>query len=136
MPAPFISLAPVFPVLRAFVCTVVPEAASMNEPRWSSLLQLIELALRDRPASLRRRFRLALHLIQWLPVARYARPFTALSMAQRTRVLSFIENNPVQAVRTGFFGLRTLALLGYYGQPCAAAEIGYAATARGWDALR
>ena len=136
MPAPFTSLAPVFPVLRAFVCAVVPEAAAMNDPRWSTLQQLIELALHDRPAALRRRLRLALHLLQWLPLFRYARPFTSVTPAQRASVLSFLENNRVRLVRVGFFGLRTLALLGYYGQPQAAAEIGYAANARGWGALR
>jgi hypothetical protein len=124
------------PVVRAFVCTVVPEAAALNEERWSELRRLLDLALRDRPAALRRRVRLAFHFIQWLPLFRYARPFTALDPARRARFLSFLENNSLQPVRTGFFGLRTLALLGYYGQPQAAAEIGYAATARGWDAPR
>ncbi|MBZ5527314.1 MAG: gluconate 2-dehydrogenase subunit 3 family protein [Acidobacteriia bacterium] len=136
MAAPLTSLEPVFPVLRAFVSTIVPEATILDEERWVELRRLIDLALRDRPASLRRRVRLALHFIQWLPLLRYARPFTALDPARRARFLSFLENSPLQTVRSGFFGLRTLALLGYYGQPQAAAEIGYAATARGWDALR
>lgn len=136
MAAPFTSLDPVFPVLRVFVRTVVPEAAALDDERWSALRRLIDLAMRDRPVALCRQIRLALHFVQWLPLVRYARPFTALDAARRARFLTFLENSPVQAVRTGFFGLRTLALLGYYGQPQAAAEIGYAATARGWDALR
>jgi hypothetical protein len=136
MAAPLTSRDPVAPVLRAFVCTVVPEASDLDEERWSELRRLIALALRDRPAALRRRVRFAFYFVQWLPLFRYARPFTALDAGRRARFLSFLENNPLQTVRTGFFGLRTLALLGYYGQPQAAAEIGYAATARGWDALR
>jgi len=136
MAAPSPSPDPIVPVVRAFVCTVVPEADALNEERWSELRRLIDLALRDRPAALRHRFRLAFFFLQWLPLFRYARPFTALAPARRARFLSFLENNSLQTVRIGFFGLRTLALLGYYGQPQAAAEIGYAATARGWDALR
>ena len=39
-------------------------------------------------------------------------------------------------VRNGFWGLRALVLLGYYGQTETAREIGYAAQARGWEARR
>jgi hypothetical protein len=37
-------------------------------------------------------------------------------------------------IRVGFWGLRTLALLGYYARPEAAEEIGYTADRRGWEA--
>lgn len=132
---PSTSIAPA-PVLRAFVSTIVPEAAALDDRGWSELDALIELTLRDRPAALLRRVRLAFAFLEWLPLLRFARRFTALDAARRARFLRFLENNRLQAVRAGFFGLRTLALLGYYGRPQAAAEIGYAASARGWEAVR
>jgi hypothetical protein len=39
-------------------------------------------------------------------------------------------------LRRGIWGLRTLAFMAYYERPEAAAEIGYRATARGWEARR
>lgn len=108
----------------------------MDEGEWTDLEGLIEVALRDRPQALQRRLRLFLHLVQWLPVVRYRRPFTSLNPAQRTRFLSYLEDHSLQLVRVGFRGLRTLALLGYYGRPEAAEAIGYAADPRGWEALR
>jgi len=42
----------------------------------------------------------------------------------------------MQIIRVGFWGLRTLALLGYYARPEAAQEIGYTADPRGWEAIR
>jgi len=134
--APETFLSPVRPVLKAFVCAVVPEASSLDEAGWTALEELIEVALRHRPPTLKRQLRFALRLIEWLPLVRYARPFTSLHPAQRARFLSLLDTNPIQAVRLGFWGLRTLALLGYYGRPEAAREIGYAADPRGWEAFR
>jgi hypothetical protein len=122
-------------VLRAVVCTVVPEASALNDRGWSDLEGLIEGALRDRPQLVQRRLRLFLHLVQWLPVLRYGRRFTSLSLVQRARFLSYLEDHPIQVVRVGFWGLRTLALLGYYGRPEVAEAIGYAANPLGREAL-
>ncbi len=115
---------------------VVPEASALDEKGWAELEALVSGALRDRPPALQRGLRLVLHLIQWLPLVRYGRRFTSLNRTQATRFLSFLEDNPIQLVRVGFWGIRTLALLGYYGRPEAAGAIGYAAHPRGWEARR
>ena len=49
--------------------------------------------------------------------------------------LTYLQDHPVQLIRAGFWGLRTLAFLGYYGQPETRAAIGYGPDARGWEAL-
>ena len=123
-------------IFRAVVTTIVPESASLDEKGWRDLEMVVESLLRDRPESLKRQLRLFLRLIQWLPVVRYGRPFTALDGAARTRVLAHLQNDPIQKVRVGFWGLRTIVLAGYYGRPEAAQAIGYAASARGWEALQ
>ena len=120
-------------VFRAVVSTIVPEAAALDEQGWQDLHQVVEALLRDRPASLKRQLRMFLGAIQWLPVVRYGRPFTRLHPAARARVLAHLENDRIQKVRVGFWGLRTIVLAGYYGRPQAAQAIGYAATARGWE---
>jgi hypothetical protein len=107
----------------------------LNDKGWTDLEGLIDVALRDRPQVLQRRLRLFFHLVQWLPVFRYGQRFTSLNPAQRTRFLSYLADHPIQLVRVGFWGLRTLALLGYYGRPEVAEAIGYAADPRGWEAL-
>lgn len=130
------ALAPVRPVFRAVCSTIVPETAAFDEPRWAELETLLEAVLRDRPAALKRQLRVALRFIQWLPLLRFGHKFTALDSARRARCLTRLENHPLQSVRLGFWGLRTLALLGYYGRPAAGQAIGWAADARGWEALR
>jgi hypothetical protein len=124
------------PVFRAFVCTVVPEANQLNEQGWHELETLVEAALRDRPAAMSRQLRFFLLAIQCLCVFRYGRAFTSLNADKRTRVLSQLQDHPVELIRCGFWGLRTLAFLGYYGRPEAWRAIGYAPDSLGWGVLR
>jgi hypothetical protein len=123
-------------IFRAVVSTIVPEAAALGEAGWGDLLKVIEALLRDRPESLKRRLRMFLRAIEWLPVVRYGMPFTRLHPGVRARVLAHLENDRIQKIRVGFWGLRTIVLAGYYGRPQAARDIGYAASTRGWEAVR
>jgi hypothetical protein len=124
------------PLVRAIACTIVPDAATLDEKAWANFNSLMDAALGDRPAALQRRLQLFLRSIEWLPVLRFGRRFSLLQPAQRARFLSSLENHSIQLIRSGFWGLRTLVLLGYYGRPDAAAAIGYAADPRGWEARR
>ena len=121
-------------IFRAVTSTIVPESAALDDQGWHDLELVVEGLLRARPASLTRQLRLFLRLIQWLPLLRYGRPFTSLDQAARTRVLTHLQNDRIQKVRVGFWGLRTIVLAGYYGRPDAARAIGYAASPQGWEA--
>lgn len=130
------ALPPVRSVFRAVATTVVPEAQQLDEPGWEELEELVEQALQDRPPALLRQLRFFLRAIQWIPVFRYGQKFTSLSAAQRLRVLSYLQDHPVERIRCGFWGLRTLAFLGYYGRPGGVQTTGYGADPRGWEVLR
>ena len=123
-------------IFRAVVSTIVPEASELDAREWQELDQVVETLLGGRPESLKRQLRIFLRAIQWLPVLRGGRPFTSLNPAARTRVLANLQNHPIPKIRVGFWGLRTIVLAGYYGRPCAARAIGYAAGPRGWEAPR
>ena len=129
-------LAPVRAVFRAVVVTVVPDAKQLDEPRWRALEELVEDALEIRPPTLRAQLQLFLRAIKWLPVLRFGRTFPALEDKQRSRVLRHLQDHPVERIRCGFWGLRTLAFLGYYGRPEGASAIGYAPDPHGWEAVR
>ena len=123
-------------IFRAIVSTVVPESAELDSQGWRDLDLVVAGLLQDRPENLQRQLRLFLSAIQWLPVLRYGRPFTSLDQIARTRVVAHLQNHPIEKVRVGFWGLRTLVLAGYYARPEAARSIGYAASPLGWEALR
>lgn len=133
---PMTVLLPVRSIFRAVVSTVVPEAKNLGEPGWSELETLVETALQNRPRAMHRQLRLFIRTIQWMPVFRYGRRFTSLSAEQRVQVLCYLQDHRLAVVRCGFWGLRTLSLLGYYGRPEGVQATGYAADPRGWEVLR
>jgi hypothetical protein len=129
-------LPPVQQSFRAIAVTVVPEAERLSARGWEDLERLVEHRLAAQPATTRRQVRLFIRVLQWLPLLRFGRTFTGLDAARRLRVLEAVGNAPVLLLRRGVWGLRVLAQLGYYAQPHVAAEIGYLADPRGWDARR
>src|ERR1700691_4881195 len=123
-------------IFRAVVSTIVQEASALGGQGWRDVHQVVERRLRDRPESLKRQLRIFRRAIQWLPVFRYGRPFTRLRPAARARVHAHLQDDRIQKVRVGFWGLRTIVLAGYYGRADAAQAIGYAASPQGWEAVR
>lgn len=119
---------------RAIAETVVPEAAGLDEAGWDELEAIVERALAGRPPALQRQLRLFIRLIGLAPVARHGRTFAALEPAQRSRLLAGLQASPLLLLRRGFWGLRTLIYMGYYARDAAAKEIGYHASAAGWEA--
>lgn len=129
-------LAAVDPLFRALAQTVVPEAERLDDQGWRDLIALVEAALADRPEGMRRQLLMLIRLLGVLPFFRYGRTFLGLDSGRRRRFLESIQESPLLLLRRGFWGFRTLVLLGYYGRPEAAAEIGYRADPRGWEARR
>jgi hypothetical protein len=121
---------------RALASTIVPEASGLSEAGWAELEAVIATALADRPAKMRRQLGIFVSALEWLPLARWGKPFHGLAPGDRVRFLTSVENAPALLLRRGFWGLRTLVLMGYYARPAAAKEIGYRADPRGWEARR
>ncbi len=121
---------------RSLAAAIVPEAASLDEAGWREALAIVEGALAPRPEGMRRQLRLLIRVLHALPVLRYGRTFDRLDSRRKTAFLEWVQDAPVLLLRRGFWGLRTLALMGYWARPAAAREIGYRATAAGWSARR
>ena len=130
---PHAVLPPVRACFRAVATTVVPAAEALDGAGWARAEALVESALAARPAAQRRQLRLFLRALDLLPLARWGRRFTALPPGRRARVLAALERAPVMALRRGVWGVRTLAFMGWYGQPSVRRRIGYRADPRGWS---
>jgi hypothetical protein len=129
-------LPPVQRPFRAIAVTVVPEAERLTARGWAELERMVEHRLAAQPRKTRRQLRFFIRLLQWLPLLRFGRTFTGLDAARRLRVLEAVADAPVLPLRRGVWGLRVLVQGGYYSQPHVAAEIGYLADSRGWEARR
>jgi hypothetical protein len=106
--------------------TVTPEAAAMDDAGRARMLAIVDSALMDRDPGTRKQLGNFLGLIRLAPTLRYGRPFDRLDPARREAVLRWFQDNPISLLRKGFWGLKTLVFMGYYGQPEHSAEIGYA----------
>ncbi len=132
-PSPF---KPVRSVFRAIATAVVPEAIQLDEKAWIELEQIIGAALEAKPSGLRRQLTLFIRALEVLPIFRYGRTFQALDPSRRNAFLLGIQDAPVLLLRRGFWGLRTLIFMGYYGREEGRSETGYRADPRGWEAPR
>lgn len=128
---PLQELAPVRRTFRSVVETVVPEARELDAGEWARVEEIVEDALRARPHALRVQLRLLLRVIRWLPVLRWGRTFPSLSLDGRRRFLAALQDAPILLLRRGFWGVRTLAFMGYYGREELHRELGYDARLRG-----
>ena len=128
-------LEPVRKAFRAFARTVCPETAGLDEPGWTALEAVIENLLATKPAKMRRQVRLLIRALNGMPVLRYGRRFVKLDPARATSFLNAVQGSSIKLLRIGFWGLRTMIFMGYYGRPEIAESIGYRADRRGWEAL-
>ncbi|HUF13393.1 MAG TPA: gluconate 2-dehydrogenase subunit 3 family protein [Longimicrobiales bacterium] len=127
-------LRPVRATFRAVAKTVVPDMAALDEAAWTRVEAIVERALADRPARMRRQLVVYMRLIDGLALARHGRRFRSLEADARQRLLERLQDSRVLLLRRGFWGLRTLVYMGWYAQPSTAEAIGYGAAKGGWAA--
>jgi len=90
------------------------------------MLGIVDAALQDRDPGTRKQLGTFLSIIRWTPVVRFGRPLDRLAPERRDATLRWFQDCPVGVLRKGFWGLKTLVFMGYYGRPECWAEIGYA----------
>jgi hypothetical protein len=111
--------------LLAIAPRIVPASAQLTPAARGEMLTLIEGTLASRTPAMRRQLDLFLRVMRWLPFLRYLRPLERLDGPRQDAALRWFQDHPVQVIRGGFWGVRTLLLLGYYGQPVNGPSIAY-----------
>ncbi|MEE4272233.1 MAG: hypothetical protein V2I67_11190 [Thermoanaerobaculales bacterium] len=106
--------------------TVTPEVATLDAEGRSRMIGIVDAALMDRDSGTRQQIGTFLKLIRFAPVLRYGRTFDRLGPERRVAVLRWFQDGPVGLFRQGFWGLKAMVFMGYYGRPEARAEVGYA----------
>lgn len=123
-------------LLFSLAARVVPETAGLDGPAKERFGAIVDQALSARPAAVRRQFRVLLSLLRWLPALRYGAPFERLAPGRQDAVLAWFQDAPLRPLRQGFWGLKALVFMGYYGRAEAGEAIGYAPSFAGNERLR
>lgn len=97
--------------------------------------RIIEHAVAARPPDVQRQLATFLGLLRLAPVARYGRPFERLSTDRQDAVLRWFQDAPLPRLRKGFWGVKTLIYMGYYGRPDVGSDIAYRPSRTGNDLL-
>jgi hypothetical protein len=118
-----VNLAETFMVIAE---TITPEVASLDAEGRARMVAIVDEALMDRDATTRKQIATFLGVIWKAPFVRYGRTFGGLDSTRRIAVLEWFENAPISLLRSGFWGLKALVFMGYYGQTEHWREIGYA----------
>jgi hypothetical protein len=95
---------------------IVPAAGDLDAEGRSRFIAIVGKALADRPRSTQRQFVFFLGLLRWLALVRFGAPFDRLSPENQDAMLRWLLDAPLAKLRGGFWGLRALAFMGYYGQ--------------------
>lgn len=120
------------PAFRALAETIVPQAVDLDAAGWAEVEVIVEDALAARPPAMQRQLLVFIRALMVLPVLRWGRGFRRLEPARRARFLAAIQGSPLFLLRRGFWGLRTLVYMGYYGREAGYRAVGYDARLRGW----
>jgi len=112
--------------LQTLAARIVPETTELDAAGSGHFFGIIDDALQDREASVRRQFAVFLGVLRWAPLVRYGVPLDKLSADRQDAVLRWFEDCPVSLIRKGFWGLKAMVFMGYYGHPETNELVGYA----------
>jgi hypothetical protein len=122
-------------ILSAVARRVVPGLAGADAATAERFLEIIDDALLARPAAVRRQVGAFLGLISRLPIVRYGRGFEGLNAARQDAVLGWLQECPVSLFQKGFWGLKSLIFMGWFGQVELWPELGYEPITHGNERL-
>jgi hypothetical protein len=121
--------------LLSVAARIVPAVADLDDTGGLRFVAIIGKTLAERPRAIQRQFALFLGLVRWAPLLRFGAPFDRLPPADQDAVLRWFLDAPLGKLRSGFWGLRALTFMGYYGQPEVWALLRYTPSFRGNEML-
>lgn len=110
--------------LAAADCIVPPDGDTPGAGTMATA-GIVDWSLGRLEPDLRKKLLLLFTVIEILGFFFCGKPFTRAGIAGRERLLRWMENNPVGALRLGFFGLKTYICMGYYTREDIWKTIGY-----------
>ena len=97
-------------------CRLAPGCGGLAAGERTRVLAIIREAIGSRPISMRRQFKIFLAVIR---LAGYfsGGSFERLRPDKQDAILRWFQDSPIPLLRKGFWGLKTLTYMGYYGRP-------------------
>lgn len=110
--------------LRAMAVAIVP-AVQGDEAVQAEIIENFKQLFADLDVASQKKVLLFFRVLLLLSFLRGFQDWRRMTLEDRQRFFLAIESFPVGLIRAGFFGLRSLLLLAYYGTSSAWQRIGY-----------
>lgn len=104
---------------------IAPGTRDLSSDGIQAFFRILREGLAGRPPALQRQFLVFLSAVRWLPALRFGAPFDRLTPEKQDAALRWFQNAPASLLRKGFWGLKTLIYMGYFGQPELAEKFAY-----------
>ena len=104
-------------LLRTLGPRIAPGVAALDDAGRAAFLKIVEDAVGSRPPGVQKQISLFLAVLRFL--------IDGKAPARQDAVLRWFYSCPIPILRKGFWGVKTLVLLGYYGRPEFGASIHY-----------
>lgn len=95
---------------------IVPPLAHLDQEGRQRFRRIIATALAERPPGVHKQIRLFLSVVRTAPRLRWGRSYPQLSPEEQERFLRWLQDRAPRRLRQGFWGLKTLVFMGYFGQ--------------------
>jgi len=111
--------------LETVAAVIVPGFVALDDDRRQLFMKIIDDALGERPEEIQRQLALFLKVLDVAPLFRWGRKLGRLDSGRAERALLWFQEAPIGKIRQGFWGLKTLVFMGYYGQRAVWPEVGF-----------
>lgn len=122
-------------LLFAVGARIVPEIAALTAAEREAFRAIVADALGDRPVGMQKQFRAFLAIVNTAPSLRFGATFLHLRPEQQDRFLRWLQDCPVALLRSGFWGMKAMVLMGYYARPEIGPVVGWTPSFRGNEKL-
>lgn len=122
-------------MIKTLAPRIAPGVTGLDDKGRGEFLRLIEEAVGSRPPMVQRQISLFLKVLKFSPILWFGDPLDRLPPDQADAVLKWFHSCPIPILRSGFWGIKTLVLLGYYGRPDLGPSLGYRPSKNGNDRL-
>ena len=122
-------------LLWALSLRIVWATRELSAAERGQFLDSIESQLQDRPRTIQRQFKLLLAVVRYSTLPRRFARLDKLPAEQQDAALRRFQNSRFTLLRKGFWGLKTMLHLGYYGLPGTATRVHYAPSIQGNERL-
>ena len=121
--------------LLAVTRRIAPPVADLPESEQAKIIQTVDETLGKRDGKIQKQFNLFLKVLRLSTIIPYGKSMDRLSDERMDQKLRRFQDHPIEKMRLGFWGMKTMVYMGFYGDPERYASFSYQPSLHGNEKL-